>query len=475
MEIEKMRKFFPNQLKLSYRFIIIFFIFIYLPSASAQEGETTPKLTLQECIKLALKTHPEMKITQAQLKEASGKYKEINANYFPKFSIGTSYSRLDYAPQFKVRYLGDSLNDYQTSLYLKQLIYDSGKTSRLKEWARKNIAVEEENLRVAQQDLIHSVTKEYYGLIFAYNMVNVKQEAVRQIEAHVDVANAMFTSGKVPKVDVLRAEVQLANVQQELSKAQNALLIASAQLNDLIGRDIDTPTPIDTQLGFEESAAALAVHEAEGMSLRGTKQSEELRGTKQTNLTARSRSYLESAFESNPQLRRIRESIGVTEAKIKAERAAYWPNINFKADYGYEWGDWPPKENIWHIGLAIDLPLWDGGITKARVNQAKATLERLKATEQLLVKQITLQVQRAYLSLKEAESRVSTTEKSIEQAKENLRIVEGSYKLGTGISRDVIDAQVALTQAQTNNIQALIDVQLAKADLERAIGAQITK
>ena len=209
--------------------------------------------------------------------------------------------------------------------------------------------------------------------------------------------------------------------------------------------------------------------------MRGTKQSEELRGTKQTNLTERSQSYLEAAFESNPQLRRVKESIAATEAQIKAERAAYWPNINFKADYGYEWGDWPPKEDIWHIGLAIDIPLWDGGITKARVNQAKATLERLKATEQLLVKQITLQVQRAYLSLKEAESRVSTTEKSIEQAKENLRIVEGSYKLGTGISRDVIDAQVALTQAQTNYLQALIDVQLAKADLERAIGAKITK
>jgi len=427
----------------------------------AQEGETTLKLTLQECIELALKTHPEMKITQAQLKEASGKYNEINANYFPKFSIATSYSRLDYAPQFKVRYLGDSLNDYQTSLYLKQLIYDGGKTRRLKEWARRNITVEAENRRVAQQDLIHSVTQEYYGLIFADNMVNVKQEAVRQIEAHVDVANAMFTSGKVPKVDVLRAEVQLANVQQELSKAQNALQIASAQLNDLIGRDIDTPIAIDTPIGFEESAATLAVNEVLPLS--------------EAKETARSRSYLEAAFESNPQLRRVKESIAATEAKIKAERAAYWPNINFKADYGYEWGDWPPKEDIWHIGLAIDLPLWDGGMTKARVNQAKATLERLKATEQLLVKQITLQVQRAYLSLKEAESRVSTTEKSIEQAKENLRIVEGSYELGTGISRDVIDAQVALTQAQTNDIQALIDVQLAKADLERAIGAKITK
>ena len=436
-----MKWLFGNPLKLNYRFIIFAFwvILIHPLTAFGQDDQTTRKLTLQECVELAIKTHPQITITQAQLKEASAKYKEINANYFPKFSIGTSYSRLDYAPQFKVRYLGDSLNDYQTSLYLKQLIYDGGKTGRLKEWARKNIAVEEENLRDARRDLIHSVTRAYYNLIFAKNMVKVKQEAVRQIEAHVDVANAMFTSGKVPKVDVLRAEVQLANVQQELSKAQNALQIASAQLNDLIGLDIDTPIAIDTQIGFEETKKDL-------------------------------QSYMESALESNPQLRRVKESIAATEAKIKAERAAYWPNINFKADYGYEWGDWPPKENVWHIGLAIDIPLWDGGITKARVNQAKATLERLKATEKLLAKQITLQVQKAYLSLKEAESRVSVTAKSVEQAKESRRIVEGSYKLGTGISRDVIDAQVALTQAQTNDIQALIDVQLAKADLERAVG-----
>ena len=154
-------------------------IFIHPLTAFGQDNQATQKLTLQECVELAIKTHPQIAMTQAQLKEASAKYKEINANYFPKFNIGTSYSRLDYAPQFKVRYLGDSLNDYQTILYLKQLIYDGGKTRRLKEWARRNITVEEENRRDVQQDLIHSVTKEYYGLIFADNMVNVKQGAVR--------------------------------------------------------------------------------------------------------------------------------------------------------------------------------------------------------------------------------------------------------------------------------------------------------
>jgi len=244
----------------------------------------------------------------------------------------------------------------------------------------------------------------------------------------------------------LRAEVQLANVKQELSKAQNTLQIAMAQLNDLIGREIDAPIVIDTQVRFEKNVA----------------------GSRSNRPKADLQSYTEAAFESNPQWRRIKTSIAATEAKIKADKSAYWPNISFKADYGYEWGDWPPEENVWHLGMAIDIPLWDGGITKARVNEAKATLERLKATGKLLAKKITLQVQKAYLSLKEAEGRVSTTEKSVEQAKESLRIVEGSYKLGTGISRDVIDAQVALTQAQTNYIQALIDVQLATADLERA-------
>ena len=445
-----MRWLFPNPHKLSYGFttIVLCLVFIHSLTAVGQENQTTQKLTLQECVELALKTHPQIAMTQAQLKEASAKYKEINANYFPKFSIGTSYSRLDYAPQFKTKYLGESLNDYQASLYLKQLIYDGGKTGRLKDWARKSIAVEEENLRDARRDLTYSVTRAYYNLIFADNMVKVKQEAVRQIESHINVENAMFLSGRAPKVDVLRAEVQLANVKQELSKAQNALQIASAQLNDLIGREIGkdagnayifSPIAIDTEIKFEASVADL-------------------------------KSYMGVALESNPQLRRVKASIVATEAKVSAEKSAYWPNVSFKADYGYEWGDWPPKENVWHLGVVIDIPLWDGNATSARVNQAKATLEKIKATERFLAKQITLQVQKAYLSLKEAESRVSVTAKSVEQGKESLRIVEGSYKLGTGISRDVIDAQVALTQAQTNYLQALIDVQLAKADLERAVG-----
>jgi len=436
-----MKWLFGNPLKLSYGFITIALcaVFIHSLMALGQDNQTTQRLTLQECVELAIKTHPQIAMTQAQLKEASAEYKEINANYFPKFNIGTSYSRLDYAPQFKTKYLGESLNDYQASLYLKQLIYDGGKTGKMKDWARRSIIIEEENLREARRDLIHSVTRAYYNLIFADNMVKVKGEAVRQIESHVNVANAMFLSGRAPKVDVLRAEVQLANVKQELSKAQNSLQIASAQLNDLIGREIDVPIAIDTEIEFEARVVDV-------------------------------KSNINAALESNPQLRRVKSTTAATEARIKAEKSAYRPNVSFKADYGYEWGDWPPKENVWHFGVAIDIPLWDGGITKARVNQAKATLEKIKATERLLAKQITLQVQKAYLSLKEAESRVSVTEKSVEQAKESLRIVEGSYELGTGISRDVIDAQVALTQAQTNYLQALIDVQLAKADLERIVG-----
>ena len=436
-----MRDWFPNPLKLNYRFIIFAFwvVLIYPLMTFGQDNQTTQKLTLQECVELSLKTHPQMAMTQAQLKEASEKYKEINANYFPKFNIGTSYSRLDYAPQFKTKYLGESLNDYQASLYLKQMIYDGGKTGKMKDWARQSTVVEEENFRDAQRDLIHSVTRAYYNLIFADNTVKVKQEAVGQIESHVHVANAMRKSGRAPRVDVLRAEVQLANVKQELSKVQNALRIASAQLNDFIGREINAPIAIETEIEFADSETDL-------------------------------KSYMGVALESNPQLRRVKASIVATEAKISAEKSAYWPNVSFKADYGYEWGDWPPKESVWHFGVAIDIPLWDGGITKARVNQTKATLEKIKATERLLAKQITLQVQKAYLSLKEAESRVSVTGKSVEQAKESLRIVQGSYELGTGISRDVIDAQVALTQAQTNYLQALIDVQLAKADLERTAG-----
>ena len=115
----------------------------------------------------------------------------------------------------------------------------------------------------------------------------------------------------------------------------------------------------------------------------------------------------------------------------------------------------------------VDIPVWNGGMTKARVNQVKANLERLNTMKELLAKQIRLQVQKAYLNLKEAESRINIADRSVEQARENLRIVKGSYKLGKTISRDVIDAQLTLIQAQTNYIEVLIDVKLAKAFLDR--------
>ena len=178
------------------------------------------------------------------------------------------------------------------------------------------------------------------------------------------------------------------------------------------------------------------------------------------------------AYEQRPELKGSRARIESAKASIDQAKSGLYPNLSLDASYGWQQGEFSPNEKKWSVGLTVGIPIFEQLTTKSKINQAAASLAGLKATETQTMRNVELDVQQAWLSLKEAMERLEVTKKTLEQAGEDMRVSEGRYKEGLGNILEVTDAQTALTQARTNNVIALYDIENAGAKLDRAIGKE---
>jgi outer membrane protein TolC len=178
------------------------------------------------------------------------------------------------------------------------------------------------------------------------------------------------------------------------------------------------------------------------------------------------------AYDQRPELKGSRARIESAKASIDQAKSGLYPNLSLDASYGWQESSFMPDDKKWGIGLTVSIPIFEQLTVKSKINQTVANLNGLKATETQTTRNIELDVQQAWLALKESMERLDLTRKTLEQAEEDMRVSEGRYKEGMGNILEVIDAQTALTQARTNNVVALYDIENARAKLDRAIGKE---
>ena len=159
----------------------------------------------------------------------------------------------------------------------------------------------------------------------------------------------------------------------------------------------------------------------------------------------------------------------MTAERVAALQKQYWPSVSGDAQYNWT-GREHPLQDGWQLGVTLTFPLFDDIRTIAQVGEVQANLRRLKAQEENLRLEITLEVRRSLLTLGQAEESIRVNAQTVLQAQENMELAEGRYTTGVGNIIEVTDAQVSLTSARANQIQALYTFKTALADLERAVG-----
>jgi outer membrane protein TolC len=158
---------------------------------------------------------------------------------------------------------------------------------------------------------------------------------------------------------------------------------------------------------------------------------------------------------------------------VAVERGGLLPNLALIGNYNFKRPNrryQPEFYSSWDVNLAVQMNIFSWGETINRISQAKARLQQSEAGLDQLRDQLALQATQAYYSLQEAKERIDVTGINREQAEENYRVTHAKFREGLVTNTELLDAQTALTQAQIQRIEALVNYQIARGNVEMLMG-----
>lgn len=431
----------------------ILLLLLFLGGEKGLFSQEMLTLTLEDCLRLALSQNPFYLASQEKVEEANANLRDAASKFFPNLNlqgIHTLDEKLfvlefpSFIPgQPPQRVSIDFTKDYQFSFSFSWPIFTGGRLISTFKQAQYNLRSSEESFRKSRQETIFNVKKAFYGYLLAKKFVDVSEEAVGLAEKHYVNVKNLYEVGLASKFDLLRSEVQVANLKPQLIRAKNSLKVTELSLKTLLGLDLGQPVEIKGELLYQPLEPELE-------------------------------KSLASALQNRPELLQLSYQRQMAEEMLKIARASRLPSLTITGAYNYWANHLNFKEKNWQsyysINLALTVPLFTGFSISSREAQTKAMIREIEFSQKGLEEMVKFEVRQALLNLQQAREALLSQGKNVEQAQEAVRIAELNYAEGLATSLDVSSAQVALTQAKTNYSQALYDYVISLAQLEKAMG-----
>jgi outer membrane protein len=421
---------------------LILFLMLIMPfKAGADEiikkGES---LNMERCTEIALKMQPAISAAMSTADASRSRIGQAVANYYPQIDWTSSASRTSVGTRTSFGFETRSVifNSYSTGVTLNQNIFDFGKTASQVKIQRLNYDSSLSDLENMSDQIIFNVKQTYYGVLQAKRNRDVASEAVKQFQQHLEQAKGFYEVGTHPKFDVTKAEVDLGNSKLNLITAKNAVRVAVANLNNAMGVPDAPEYIIEDNLTFKKYEMTFE-------------------------------DAISKAYQNRPDLKSIIAKRQAAERSVELAKKGYFPVLTGTAGYDYA-GNTFPLQKGWNIGATFSFPIFNGFLTKYQVEESKSNLNVLRSNEESLKQTIFLDVQQAYLNLKDAEEKIPTAELTVQQAQENFEIANGRYAAGVGNPIEVTDAEVLLANAKLSYIQALYNYKVSQASLDKAMG-----
>lgn len=427
-------------------------------SAGAKQtfpAATNSPFTLDECIEIALKNNPEVVGGGWDVLTAAAEKDIAAGERWPSFGIESSYRHyLDDQRLVAPRYanepgvFGDDI--ITGNMVLRMPIFTAGRIRNEIKAAELLAQSARGRLSRTRRELVFNVSQVFYNILAQRHIIeslNFSQKALR--EHHKRISD-MIGVQKAAKVDLLRTDVRLADIEQRLVSEKNVMSILRRVLVNLLG-------------------------------ISGGKSTADVRGDLQlTAVDANLPRSIARAYTERADYLAFKKQVDAQASRLDIARAGHWPIVSIEGTYGLRNAVNPTShpsgtdetEDVGYAGVMIELPVFEGGAIDARVRREKTKLLALKQRLRGLELQIHLDVETAILNISSSKQRVLATQSSIEQAKESLRIEREKYALGKGSITNVLDAQAALLDAQTTYYHALAGYNTAVAQWELAIGEE---
>ena len=395
-------------------------------------------LSLDGAVRIALAYHPSVVQARRGFEAAEAQLRQAQAARQPTLNANAGYKRgtsnTGAAPADNS--LGSS---YSGSLNLSLLLYDFGKTPAVVRQALLAETAAAESLRAARNDAAYGVRTAFLDLLRAQELLQVSDEAVRQYRDHLNQVKSFAEVGRRTRYDITKSEVDLGNAQLDLINARNGLATARAVLNRGLGLAEDPryrPGP-----GEMEDV---------GGGVDG---------------------LMATARERHPEIRALRAQEFAASAAVDAAIADLYPSLSLGGQYALGGSGFPLVWN-WSGALQAGVELLSGGNKNATIDQAVAQLRSARARIADREQQIYLDLTKAWNQMDGARQRLALTDLTVRQAQESLELVRERYRLGQSSAVDVTDAEVTLTRARADRVNARFDYQTAVAQIKHAIGEE---
>jgi outer membrane protein TolC len=444
-------------------------------------SKTGSKLTLDAAVQMAIARNPDILRARQDIERTTGQIIEVRAQALPRVAATSSYDQQDrglietppagksvpHVPPINVSGTTAPVivlvpitsspsyeipdKRWRVAFQASQLLYSGGQVRSALNIAHHTKINSMYQLRDVVDHVISDTRQFFNEVILTRALIRVQEQSLQLLEEQLEDQKNRFDAGTVPRFNVLRAEVELANVRPELIRAKNDHVIAQLRLAKTLGVDSTPgqadPLPFVVDGEFTIPPQPLTLDQA-----------------------------LATARERRAMLKSQREAIIIQKENVKVALSGYKPRLELSG--GYEWHNSSYSEDLdqtvngWFFGVQGSWNIFDGLETYGRFKQAKAQLKQALISYSDAERQVDLEVRGAFSKVQEAKEVIQSQTKNVEQADEALRLATERLDAGAGTQLEVLDARTARTRAQTTELQARYQYNVALAEFERICGVE---
>lgn len=440
------------------RIIIHLSVFLLTVIIINAQDNVVRKINLDTAIELALEQNKGLHISKLEVDKTYSKLTEARSNLLPKVNAsgqytnnikkpviflppGTPFSRPGQPAIMEIgsdhSYSGTisaSLPVFSYPIYIGMSMASTG------------IDLAEETYKGTKFKTIADVKKSFYGVLLSREAKNLMKASLKNANDNLENVRRLQKQGLVSEYDLIRAEVQVENIKPLALQAENNYELAKNSLKIALGLDAAENIDIEGELKYKPSDTP---------NLPGT---------------------LNLLDNNNSDIKQIQFQVDIAKAMINLERSGHLPTLAAFGNYQYQTqaNDLNFRDYQWintqFVGLQLQVPIFNGWGTQAKIDQAKISYQQSLDKQNLMTEAIKIQSQNVIYRIEQSKKRIDGQDKAISQAERGFEIAKSRYTNGLGTQLEVNDAELALTQSKVNYFQAVYDYNSAVAELEQLLG-----
>jgi outer membrane protein len=424
--------------------------------ASAQVRDAAPplRLTLDEAVRRGLETSHRIAEAVARGEAADAVVGERRASTLPQIAAQAGYTRTNHVDAFGILLPNNQLrviypdipDNYRTRLDLQWPIYTSGRLDALARAARIEATASADDIATARRDLTLEITRAYWALVTATESLRVVEESVARIDAHLTDVRNQLAAGLVPPSDVFTVDAQASRQRMLAVQARSNRDIVEAELARLVGAP--PGTPVETAEALDALAPPPAAFDG----------------------------LIEAARQQRPERAALVKRAGAAGERARAAAAGTKPTVAVSGgvDYASPNPRIFPREDAWRTSwdasVNVSWPIFDGGRARSEMTEAAALTRAVQERLADFDASLAVEIRQRVSEIASSRAAIEAATDAVRSATEARRVLGDRFAAGVATSTDVLDAQVALLQADLDRTQAIANAHLADARLARALG-----